>query len=328
MTIVIDGEIKSADHLRHANKDGLLQFTASYELTIASGAITLTDASSNVVRVDTESDASSDNLDTINKATNMDANFPIFLRPDNDARTIVIKHDTGNISCVTQADITLDDVEDFAIIYYDNTLGRWLALSMAGEGLSLSDATPIVEAVTGAAGSSANASRADHVHPLVAAAAGGKILQVVSVGDTSVETDTGSGGSDATYSLMGALTLAITLADDTNKVLVIASLQVSGTSSSRGGIRLRRASSDIMQGASAGSRETVSAGIVSVNTNNSMPNVGLTYLDSPATAGSVTYEVYWASFDGVSYYNRSKDDGDTNSNPRTMSTLTLLEIDV
>lgn len=93
------------------------------ELTIATGAITVTGT---FHLVDTESDAASDDLDTINGT--MDGSF-IILHPANDARTIVIKHDTGNVSCVGQADITLDDIEDFAIGVFSVVDSKWFMLS-------------------------------------------------------------------------------------------------------------------------------------------------------------------------------------------------------
>jgi hypothetical protein len=76
--------------------------------------------------VDTESDAASDDLDTITAPIA----WPIFnlliLRPENDARTVVIKHGTGNIVLSGGADITLDDVTDHVMLLYDGT--QWVNL--------------------------------------------------------------------------------------------------------------------------------------------------------------------------------------------------------
>jgi len=116
-----------------ATQFGFLEAT---ELTIdAAGEITWSANSGNYFTVDTFGDAASDDLETINGGVEA---LIIFLRPENDARTIVIKHDVGNISCGGQADITLDDVEDLALLIYDDGLSKWLAFS-GGGGAGMSD---------------------------------------------------------------------------------------------------------------------------------------------------------------------------------------------
>ena len=94
-------------------------FTAESELTISGGAITVTKM---FHRVDTDSDDPSDELDTINGGGIPDL---IILRPENDARTIVIKHNTGNIWLQGKTDITLDDLEDAIMLAYDSTTSKW-----------------------------------------------------------------------------------------------------------------------------------------------------------------------------------------------------------
>ena len=82
-------------------------FAVATELTIATGAITATQSHHTI---DTEADGSPDDLDTINGLV---TNQRYFFRPASDARTVVVKHGTGNILCIGNADITLDDVQDF-----------------------------------------------------------------------------------------------------------------------------------------------------------------------------------------------------------------------
>lgn len=91
-------------------------------ITIASGAITQA-ASAVWLVVDTQASAASDDLDTITRDTK--GPQMLFLSPANGARTIVIKHGTGNILCANNADITLDDLHDFAILIHDGT--NWYA---------------------------------------------------------------------------------------------------------------------------------------------------------------------------------------------------------
>ena len=53
----------------------------------------------------------------------------IIIRPQNDARTVVVKNGTGNIVCgKTGGDVTLDDETDTFMAIYDTTLTKWLEL--------------------------------------------------------------------------------------------------------------------------------------------------------------------------------------------------------
>lgn len=110
-------------------------FAKGADLTIAAGVITATHSHH---RVDTEAAAASDDLDTVSGFV---ANRLLLLQPVSDARTIVIKHNTGNILCVNNADLTLDDAHDFAILLYDSSLSKWMALFDSGGSLSAHDHT-------------------------------------------------------------------------------------------------------------------------------------------------------------------------------------------
>jgi hypothetical protein len=121
MTISSGSAALASDLLNALDAGGQISPTAATELTIASGSITVTQL---YHTVDTQSDASSDDLDTIAGGAEMDW---LIIRPDHDARSIVVKHDEDNISCMGQADITLDDVEDCCLLFYDAGLTKWLA---------------------------------------------------------------------------------------------------------------------------------------------------------------------------------------------------------
>jgi hypothetical protein len=83
-----------------------LKFADFTELTIASGAITVTQP---LHTVDTESNAASDDLDTVTAAVG--SGEIVHLRAENAARTVVVKHGTGNIVLSDNADFSLDEVE-------------------------------------------------------------------------------------------------------------------------------------------------------------------------------------------------------------------------
>jgi hypothetical protein len=103
---------------------GLLQMTAATTLTISGGVITVT---GNYHRIDTESSAATDNLDTITAGTEA---WLLFLRTNNSARDVTIKHATGNIKCTGDQDIILSTTNDLAVLIYDDDIDLWLAFSL------------------------------------------------------------------------------------------------------------------------------------------------------------------------------------------------------
>lgn len=104
-------------------------FVGATELTISSGAVTV---AGNYHTIDTEGDAASDDLESISLGTDIEEASLLIFRPDNDARTVVVKHDVGNILCVGGADFTLDDEEDFCVAIYDAGLAKWLVMFGGG----------------------------------------------------------------------------------------------------------------------------------------------------------------------------------------------------
>lgn len=111
-----------------------LIFKAATELTIATGAVAATQGAHTI---DTEADAASDDLDSIAGGT---AEEVIFLRANNAARTVVLKHAIGAnlIACPGARDISLAEATDFAILYHNGT--QWIVvgyntLALGGGGL-------------------------------------------------------------------------------------------------------------------------------------------------------------------------------------------------
>ena len=91
------------------------------DLTIAAGAITVTRSHH---RVDTQGAAATDDLDTINGGS---SGRLLIIRPVSSARTVVIKHNTGNILTNGGLDISLDAAEDWAWLLYDAAATNWYA---------------------------------------------------------------------------------------------------------------------------------------------------------------------------------------------------------
>lgn len=97
---------------------------ASTELTIASGAITVTQT---YHTVDTEGDAASDDLATINGGAAHDL---LILRQANDARDVTIKHGTGNIKTFDGSDTVMDSSSSVIVLVSDGT--NWHVLGIQG----------------------------------------------------------------------------------------------------------------------------------------------------------------------------------------------------
>jgi hypothetical protein len=121
------------------NNSGELEFTDAAELTIASGVITVTQ---NYHKVDTESDASSDDLDTITVGTNVAAGFILHLRVESAARTVVIKNGTGGSDNLDiGSDVTLDESYKTYSLVYDGSNWRPWTFAEAATFASLSPLT-------------------------------------------------------------------------------------------------------------------------------------------------------------------------------------------
>lgn len=113
--------------VRHIKGEG----SEDNELTIASGAITLParDARIGAYKVDTESDASTDDLDTI---TGGKADDLLTFTAANDARTVVFKDGTGNLRL--SADFSLDSGQDTITLRKDRDSGNWYQVATANNG--------------------------------------------------------------------------------------------------------------------------------------------------------------------------------------------------
>ena len=97
---------------------GTLDFNNASELTISSGSVTPTQT---LHTVDTESDASTDDLTTI--VGGADGQI-LILRPENAARTVVVKHGSG-LKLIREEDYTMSDVEHTLVLMYNVDSLAW-----------------------------------------------------------------------------------------------------------------------------------------------------------------------------------------------------------
>lgn len=115
---------------------GKLSFVDGGELAIdAGGAITITDSFHTVTTFAT---GTADDLDTINGGS--DEQF-LMLRLASGSAPVTVKHGTGNILIVGDADVVLDADWDWIFAVYDSELTAWIVLQGgAGGGGTLDDA--------------------------------------------------------------------------------------------------------------------------------------------------------------------------------------------
>jgi hypothetical protein len=162
----------------------------------------------------------------------------------------------------------------------------------------------------------------------------GSVLQVVSTTKTDTFSTssliTASGGSlTATGANVTGLSASITPSSATSKILV--TVNIGGTNGTSGAAQaillLLRGSTVIGAGTGSAGRPGINARGYYNDTNTAVP-VSFSFLDSPSTTSSTTYQVNLgtdASGQAV-YLNRTPNDADSIICPRFSSTITVMEI--
>ena len=116
-----------------------MDFQPASELTIATGAVTQTQS---VHTVDTQSDAASDDLDTITIATDMSM---LLVTLENAARIVTLKHGTGNLNLPDDADIVMAENTVYFLLYNGTAWNLVGSSASGGSSLPVADTTSIVE---------------------------------------------------------------------------------------------------------------------------------------------------------------------------------------
>jgi hypothetical protein len=158
-----------------------------------------------------------------------------------------------------------------------------------------------------------------------AAAAGGKVAQVLQ----AFKTDTFSSTSTSFTDITG-LSVSITPSSATSKILVsfaVNGATVAFTSDTGNTLQIVRNGTAIGIGDSYGSR---SRGSGTISTRNvaieSILNTANTYLDSPATTSALTYKIQGKVGAGTFYINRNEEFYDSATWPVVVSSITVMEI--
>ena len=154
----------------------------------------------------------------------------------------------------------------------------------------------------------------------------GSILQVVQ----TVKTNTFSTSASGDTAITG-LSASITPSSTSSKILIMYSINYDSTrGNSAGGFGIYRgARLTAAEGAAAGNRYTVTGDFgANPNADQSGMHRSFTYLDSPSSTSSLTYQIYnyQSSTDFTTYINRARNDPDQGDDPRMASVITLMEI--
>lgn len=130
---VSPGEEATAIERNNLRDDALNLFAqVGSELTIVSGVVTIASTYSTFYDIDTESDAATDDLDTINGGDNGEI---IIIRAENAARTVLVKHGADNISLKGAQDLPLVDQTQLLMLRYDGS--NWVEVSAGADRLAV-----------------------------------------------------------------------------------------------------------------------------------------------------------------------------------------------
>lgn len=161
---------------------------------------------------------------------------------------------------------------------------------------------------------------------------GGGILQLKSANEPAKLTTTST-----TYTGITNLSVTLTPASSSNKVLILANVNASGRNGANagGGFAIYKNGSILadVNGNASGSRtrgfaQSISGYAPSSSQEWVIQQGSVIFLDSPATTSSTTYQVYWRCEDttGGSVLNAGYDDGDGSDRRRHSSNITIMEI--
>jgi len=157
---------------------------------------------------------------------------------------------------------------------------------------------------------------------LPSGAAGGGIIQTVTV----TKTDTTSLTSNQSEVEFTGFQPTITPSSNSSKILIMVSLCYGATSTTYKA-RLKRGSTNILQGGSGGNRQVSSFGLGLVGDGNQVDVASFIGIDEPATTSATTYKLFFINDNNVALrINRSVDDDNDATGGRHVSTFTLMEI--
>ena len=151
----------------------------------------------------------------------------------------------------------------------------------------------------------------------------GKVLQVVQ----TTKIDTFSGTANGTEISITGMSATITPTSSSSKIMVSAVLNYCAVGTTYGAY-FKRGTTIIGVPATAGSRQSIASGLGFTGDGNQIEQGVIEYLDSPATTSGTTYQLFVNNDNSIAIYiNRSQFDYNDNRGKRSISTVTLMEIE-
>ena len=153
----------------------------------------------------------------------------------------------------------------------------------------------------------------------------GNILQVKSSAKTDAASISSSGGN--IYDISG-LSVDITASAAGNKMLIIAMVSCSASSSGMGTL-LRRDSTSIFLGDAASNRGRLTTNVENQGNSVDCKVVPITFLDTAPDTSQHTYKISVTETDAATntfYINRGTSDSDQSNRSRVVSSITVMEV--
>jgi hypothetical protein len=154
---------------------------------------------------------------------------------------------------------------------------------------------------------------------------GGKVLQAV----TTTKTDTFDAiAASPSFTDVTGLSVSITPSSASNKILVLASYNLSANSNDFTYSRLVRGSTAVFVG-DASTNRVLASNMCQENSANTgvAGSINVMFLDSPSTTSSTTYKIQACTTGNTVYVNKSgRDAASTVSDGRFASSITVMEI--
>jgi len=155
---------------------------------------------------------------------------------------------------------------------------------------------------------------------LPAGASGGGIIQIVSATKTDTFTT-----STLSYVDVTGLSVTITPSSSSSKIWLIGSMNASNTSNNVA-FRFVRDSTAIALGDAAGSRPRGTTCSLRTGDSGAIKSYNMNFVDSPSSTSAITYKIQVLTTESTTHINRSVDDDNSSTRPRTTSTITVMEV--
>ena len=156
---------------------------------------------------------------------------------------------------------------------------------------------------------------------------------IVQVKSTTLNTTFSGTATLATFMAVTGLTVSITPTSASNKILLLASINVDNTAKSQQGISaiLTGGNTASYRGVANGTMQQAAIGQGVFDNGRVVSNMNFNYLDSPATTSAITYGVsinYLANGGGtqILFVNRASTYDDVNYGATYASTITAIEV--